>query len=183
VNFGEGVDTLVKTLLVGMGNPILCDDSLGIKLAKYIKNRIRSAEDVTVMEECSVGGLNFIDIAAGYERLIVLDSIMTTLNRPGYWYRFTAESLKKTMNLNNIHDANFATALDLGRRLGIPLPEDKEIHIFAVEVLDNATFSETLTEPLELNFHKYAAEIYSEIAEMLEAGSEPGCVERIEISP
>ncbi len=181
MNFGEGVDAQVKTLLVGMGNPILCDDSIGIRLAKYINTRIGLAEDVTVLEECSVGGLNLIDIAAGYERMIVLDSIRTTVNRPGYWYRFTAESLKKTMNLNNIHDANFATALDLGRRLGIPLPDDKEIHIFAVEVLDNATFSETMTEPLERNFHKYAAEIYSEIAEMLEASPEPERVARIGI--
>ena len=167
VNSGEGADEPVKTLLVGMGNPILCDDAVGIRLAHYVNSRIGQVPGLTVLEECSVGGLNILEVIAGYDRVIVLDSIKTTISRPGYWYRFSAESLQETLNLNNIHDTNFATAIALGRRLGVALPEDKDIHIFAVEVLDNITFKEQMTETLEQHFIKYAAEIYSEIAEIL----------------
>ena len=168
MNFGEGADEPVKTLLVGMGNPILCDDAVGIRLAQHIQSRLGLVPDLTVSEECSIGGLNILDLLAGYERLIVLDSIKTAIALPGHWYRFTAESLQKTMNLNNIHDTNFATALALGRRLGMRLPEDRDIHIFAVEVLDNLTFAEQMTGPLEQAFYTYAEEILMEIAEMLE---------------
>ncbi len=163
MNFGEDVDSPVKTLLVGMGNPILCDDSIGIRLAHYINDRIGPILDLTVLEECSAGGLNILDVVCGYERLIVLDSIKTGASRPGHWYRFTAESLRVTMNLNNVHDANFATALTLGRLLGMPLPEDRCIHIFAVEILDNLSFATQMTEPLEQEFYLYADEILKEV--------------------
>jgi hydrogenase maturation protease len=167
VNSGGGADELVKTLVVGMGNPILCDDSVGIRLARFVNNRIGHVPGVTVFEECSVGGLNILDVVAGYDRVIILDSIKTTMARPGYWYRFNTDSLKATMNLNNIHDVNIATALELGRRLGIALPDNRDIHVFAVEVLDNITFTEQMSEPLERHFLTYAEEICSEIAGIL----------------
>jgi len=157
----------VKTLIVGMGNPILCDDAVGIRLARYIKSKLGEVPGLTVIEECSVGGLEILDVISGYDRLVILDSIKTTDTPPGYWYRFTAESLKETMNLNNIHDTNFATALELGRHLGQRLPDSGDIDIFAVEVLDNRTFSESMTEELERDFHRYADEIYIEVAELL----------------
>jgi hypothetical protein len=56
--------------------------------------------------------------------------------------------------------------LALGRKLDIKLPEDRDIHIFAVEVQDNITFSERMTEVLERDFLEYAEEIYKEAAEL-----------------
>ncbi|MBC7294515.1 MAG: hypothetical protein H5T84_10540, partial [Thermoleophilia bacterium] len=80
-----------------MGNPILCDDAVGIRLARdfraYLKEQAGPAclgEQASVprthgqggplpvgecqvdfVEECSVGGLNLVDLVAGYDRLIV----------------------------------------------------------------------------------------------------------------
>ncbi len=157
----------MKTLLLGMGNPILSDDAVGVRLARDIGVRLAGTPDLTVIEECSVGGLNIIDVLAGYDRVIVLDSIRTVGGTPGEWHRITAERLRETLHLNNVHDVNFATALELGRRLGTPLPPDDEIHIFAVEVKDAATFSETMTPELENAYPAYADGIYSEVRALL----------------
>ncbi len=144
----------MKTLLVGMGNPILCDDSVGVRLAGDLARRLAGVADLDVVEECSVGGLNLLDVLRGYQRAIVIDSVRTAGGVPGRCYRFDAGALADTRHLTNIHDVNFATALALGRRLGVPLPEDAEIHVFAVEVADNATFSETLTPALEEGYER-----------------------------
>lgn len=157
----------VKTLLLGMGNAILCDDAVGIRLAKYLGERLAHVPGLYVLEECSVGGLNILEVVAGYDRLIILDSIKTGGAKPGDWYEFSGESLRETMHLDSVHDANLATALVLGRKLGVKLPEDRNIHIFAVEVRDNSTFSERMTEELERDFGQYAEEIYKEVAELV----------------
>ena len=167
VSSGGAVKDPGKTLLLGMGNPILRDDAVGIRLANYLGKRLAHLPGLSVIEECSVGGLNILDVVEGYERLIILDSIKTGKAKPGYWYQFTGESLRETMHLDSVHDTNLATALALGRKLGIKLPEDRNIHIFAVEVRDNITFSEQMTEPLEQGFLEYAEEIYREVADML----------------
>lgn len=157
----------MKTLLLGMGNPILCDDAVGIRLAGAVAERLGPRPDLDVIEECCVGGLNLIEVIAGYDRVIVLDSIMTADGAPGTWYAFDARALRETLNLRNVHDANFATALELGRTMGTRLPTDDEIHVFAVEVADTATFSETMSEALETAFPELVLEIGGEVAVLL----------------
>jgi hypothetical protein len=71
------------------------------------------------------------------------------------------------MNLNNIHDVNFATALELGRRMGMVVPSEEEIHIFAVEVLDLITFSESMTPQLESAYPVFSEAIAREIEAMV----------------
>ena len=77
---------VVKTLLLGMGNPILCDDAVGIRLAGAVAERLGPRPGLDVVEECSVGGLNLLEVIAGYDRVVVLDSIMTGDGVPGTWY-------------------------------------------------------------------------------------------------
>jgi hydrogenase maturation protease len=155
----------MKTLLLGMGNPFLCDDSVGVRLAVDLARELRGIPDLDVMEECSVGGLNLLDVLRGYDRAVVLDSIQTEGGVPGTWYRFGFEELEDTIHLTNIHDVNFATAILLGRRLGMHLPS--ETHIFAVEVLENKTFSERMTPDLEQAYPRIARGIFEQVCTLL----------------
>jgi len=136
------------TVIIGLGNPILSDDAVGVRLARDVKRALGSRNDVTVVEECSVGGLNLLEYLEGFERAVVLDAIRTRGGTPGTCYCFTAEALRQTAHLCNVHDANFATALNLGRHLGQALPRDRDIHVFAVEIVDDTTFGTELTPPV-----------------------------------
>src|SRR5450756_2353455 len=87
-----------RTLVLGMGNPILSDDAIGIRLASALKPRLEDIPGVDVVEECCVGGLNLLDVLEGYDRLIALDSIKTIGGVPGTWYAFDGTALRETMN-------------------------------------------------------------------------------------
>jgi len=140
------------TVIIGMGNPILCDDAVGVRLARDVKVWLCGRTDVDILEECSVGGLNLLDYLAGYGQAVILDAIHTRGGEPGTCYRFTAADLWSTAHLANVHDANFATALALGRALGQDLPSDRDIHIFAVEIVDDITFGTTFTPLVEKRY-------------------------------
>ena len=160
--------TVTRTIVLGMGNPILCDDAVGIRLARDFSTRLEKCPNVTIVEDCSVGGLNLLDLVSGYDRLIVFDSIRTAPGRPGTWHRMTGESFHETMNLSNVHDANFTIALELGRRIGARIPAPDSVHIFAVEILDNTTFSESMTPELEACYPLYSGEIIHEALRLLQ---------------
>jgi hydrogenase maturation protease len=149
-----------------MGNRYLRDDAVGIRLAGALRRRVGEVQGLTCHEECSLGGLNLLDVVVGYDRLVVLDSIRAG-GPPGGWYCFDGRALRETMNLTSVHDANFATALELGRRLGLAIPAEDEIHVFAVEVEDNLTFSERMSDSLEAALPALAEEIGSEVAALL----------------
>jgi hydrogenase maturation protease len=151
-----------------MGNPYLRDDAVGIRLAAFLRRRLGEVPGLSYVGECSAGGLEVLDLVAGHDRLVLLDSIKAG-GPPGCWYRFDGGALRDTMNLRNVHDTNLATALELGRRVGLRIPADREVHVFAVEVEDNLTFDERMTDALEGRFPEYASEICGEVASLLGA--------------
>ncbi len=158
-----------RTLVLGMGNPILGDDAIGIVVAGRLKPTLATLPGVDVLEECCVGGLNLLELLEGYDRLIALDSITTTGGIPGTWYAFEACALRETLHLRNVHDANFATALALGRALGMHLPADRDCHIVAVEVGNTMTFSQNLTPGLQAALPAILCDIEAHVLMLLAA--------------
>lgn len=157
----------MRTLLLGLGNPLLTDDTVGIRLVRDFSRKSGAIPGLEIVEECTTGGLDLLPVIEGCDRLLMLDSIQTRGGVPGNWFRFTAEKLRETIHLVGIHDANFATVLSMGRQLGMKLPADEEIHIFAVEVFDNFTFGERMTDRLETAYPVYSEEIFREIEALL----------------
>ena len=130
---------------MGLGNPILCDDGVGNRVADILQRKIEDPE-VTVTETNAVG-LGLLDVLVGYQRAIIIDAVPSREGKVGQVYRLTAEDFRLSQHLCSPHDVDFASALELGKRLGLSLPE--EIIIFAVEVADITTFSESLTPEVE----------------------------------
>ena len=166
----------VKTLLLGMGNPILSDDAVGIRVAQRLSRRLGPVPGLAVREECCTGGLELLDVVEGFDRLIVLDSIKTEGGRPGDWYRFDGTALRETMHLNNVHDANFATAMELGRQMGVHVPDDADIHVLAVEISENLTFSDQLSPELQTALPELVDEMHVEMVALL--GTPPSGAQR-----
>ena len=135
----------MKTLILGLGNPILTDDGVGPRVAKELEGRF-DQQEVTVMES-SLGGLNMLDLLAGYDRAIIIDAIQTVGGTAGQIYRLDLEAFAATRHAASPHDVNFATALELGNQLGLALPS--QIDIFAIEVADVTTFSQRCTPEVE----------------------------------
>jgi len=135
----------MKTLILGLGNPILSDDGVGIHIARALEGKLNQQE-ITVMET-TMAGLSLLDLLTGYGKAIIIDAIQTREGKVGQIYRLEAEAFDATRHAATPHDVNFATALELGKRLGLALPQ--QIVIFAIEVEDVTTFSERCTPEVE----------------------------------
>jgi len=135
----------VKTLVLALGNPFLSDDSVGLHVARALEGRFNQPE-ITVMETC-MAGLSLLDLLIGYDRVIIIDAIQTREGKVGQVYRLKPDVLDATRHVSTPHDVNFATALELGKRLGLVLPQ--QITIFAVEVEDVTTFGDRCTRRVE----------------------------------
>jgi len=131
----------LKTLVLGLGNPILTDDAVGMIVAEEVGRRL-DREDV-VVSQASVGGLGLLELVVGYDKVILVDAIRTESGVPGRVHRLSPDQFHGNLRAASTHDVTFATALELGRRLSKEIP--KEIVILAVEAADTETFGEELT--------------------------------------
>jgi len=151
----------MKTLVLGLGNPILSDDGVGLQVVRQLKDRFDKPDLGFV--ESSAAGLDLLDQIAGYDKLIIIDAIKTEGGEAGQIYKLSLEELSQTYHLASPHDINLATALELGRRLGMALPQ--EIVIFAIEVVDVTTFGEKCTPIIEAAITKAVRLVAKELSE------------------
>jgi hydrogenase maturation protease len=135
-----------KNLILGLGNPNLTDDGVGIHVVRGLG--AGPLPPGVTCAEASVGGLRLLSAISGYERVILVDAIQTPEGRPGDIYRLHPHDLKTPRHVGSAHDLSLTGALKLGRSLGMSLPEDRAITIIAVQVEDVLTWGEECTPPV-----------------------------------
>lgn len=133
----------MKTLVLGLGNPILTDDGVGVHVVRALARRNLANE--TTLAEASVGGLRLLEIIAGYERIIIIDAIQTADGKPGDIYQLRLDDLRASLHSGSTHDLSLPGALVYGRGVGLQLPQDENIRIVAIEAQDVLTFGEQCT--------------------------------------
>ena len=165
----------MRTLVVGLGNPILTDDGVGVKVAHAVRDALASEghKDVTVTE-ASVGGLRLMELMVGYDRVVLIDALQHPDARPGTIRRMTLEDLRTispTQHSSCAHDTSLVTALELGEQMGLPLP--KEFTIYAVGVENVTWFGEQPTPAVAEAIPQVTAAVLAELSLMTVDTSSP----------
>ena len=131
-----------KTLIIGLGNPLIADDSVGLRIAEHLKARLADYPGVEVTEDYW-GGLRLMERMIGYDRAIVVDAICTGA-APGTIHHLAPDALA-TQRSASAHDVSLPTALAFGRQAGVELPADRDVHLVGIEAQDVVNFSEQCT--------------------------------------
>ncbi|MGB9633171.1 MAG: hydrogenase maturation protease [Chloroflexaceae bacterium] len=140
----------MRTLVLGLGNPILTDDSVGVRVAEEVRAALAPRPEApVVVETASVGGLALMEMLIGYDRAILIDALCRGDQAPGSLLRLTlrdVQALSPTERSVSPHDTSLGVALDLGQQMGLPLPA--EIVIYAITVTEVLDFGEEPTPPV-----------------------------------
>jgi hydrogenase maturation protease len=136
----------MKTLIIGLGNPLLRDDSVGLRLVKELKGLFTDSPDIEVTEDYW-GGLRLMERMVGYDRAIIVDAICTGAP-PGTIHLLSPEDIP-TQRSASAHDVNLPTALEFGRQAGAHLPTSENILLVGIEASDVQTFDENLSSEVE----------------------------------
>lgn len=134
-----------RTLVLGLGNPLLSDDGAGLRVARLLRSRLAGRADVDVDEDYW-GGLRLIERMIGFGRAVVVDAICSGAE-PGT-VRVTPVTGTSTRHSASAHDVDLMTALAVGRQAGTPLPPDDGIRLVTIEAMDVQTFREECTPPV-----------------------------------
>jgi len=143
----------MKMVVLGIGNPILTDDCVGIKVAQQIKQEKPGLE---VLETCE-SGLSLLDHIVDCDRLVIIDSIRYPDEEPGELFEVDYHDLKPKPDFSVTHGMDLAAAFEIGKGLGYKMPES--VSIYAINVLDNTNFSEVCTVELQKKIPLIAKEI------------------------
>ncbi len=136
-----------STLVLGMGNPILSDDGVGLLVAgRLAEEALPAGVEVRLSE---VAGLRLLELVRGFTRVIIIDALKSPAEagrEPGEIVRYEAKDFKGGHRWRSAHSIGIDTALALGHELGYNMPG--EVIVFAIEAEDVETFGEELSPPV-----------------------------------
>jgi len=128
--------------IIGLGNELLSDDGVGIRVLRELRKRLTSID--VVFEELSVGGLPLLDHIIDSEWCIIIDSIITGSHPPGTAFRFVQPVDHEPTTLTSSHQIDLAHVLSLATLLRPDL--SRTVTVYAIEASDVQTFGDGCTE-------------------------------------
>ncbi|NHJ47227.1 MAG: hydrogenase maturation protease [Asgard group archaeon] len=132
-------------LILGVGNPILSDDGVGIHVLREIERKYSHLSGIE-FSELSTGGLSLAERFIGYKTVIMIDALALENGVPGQVHKLSIDEFNTTIHAYCAHDCNLPTAYDiLEKELGSEkLPDD--VIIIGIEAERFDEFGETLSE-------------------------------------
>ncbi len=130
----------MKTVVLGIGNPFMADDSVGIRVAEALDGVV----DTKIL---TTTDFNIIDAVLGYERAIIVDGVKTG-SEPGTIIEMSRDQIFSSYRFSGTHNLSLATSLQIGYNIfGEEMPKD--IKIVGVEVEDIENFGKGCTPKVE----------------------------------
>jgi hydrogenase maturation protease len=163
----------LNTLVLGIGNTLLGDDGAGILAVRQAAHlwatrcaarwaaQQGGSPDVA-FRETSAAGLNLLDIILGFDRLIVVDAVLTAEEQIGNVFRLGLDQIDLPGDGISLHSCGLEAALKLAKSLDqarVP----RNVTIIAISIRAVETISEDLTPAVEKGVGKAAGMVLEEL--------------------
>jgi len=139
---------MIRTLILGLGNTLLGDDGIGVRVAEQLQGSVSGAEVING----ATAGLSLLDKINDYEKVVVVDAVEMG-KIPGSIARFSAEELLRLPESQSfsLHEIGLVEVLKIGKSLS----EDFN-NVIIVGV-----------QPKELNQQELSPEVEKSIPEVI----------------
>ena len=146
----------MKKLFIGLGNPIVGDDGIGIKIVEELTPGVASGVKTltgafpafTLMEEM-----------IGFEEVYIVDAVFG--QPPGEIIESPLSELSGVALMESVHRTNLYGAIQAGKRLGLTLPE--KIQVLGIKIKPVFEFSEAFSPEISRAFPRILEKIRQKI--------------------
>lgn len=151
-----------RTVVLGLGNPVLCDDAAGLRVVAELR-RLLSHQPIHGVDVLAStrAGFELLDMLSGYARAVIVDALDLPAAQPGRVRRLTLEDVAGSARLTNQHELSVAAVFGLAERLGVEMPV--QVQIIAIEAGDARTISEELTAAVAETIGPLAQKLHAEL--------------------
>jgi len=106
-----------KTLVLGIGNTVMSDDGVGVKVVQRLKSEYRFPDHVEIVDGGTLG-LDLLPMLEQIDNLIVVDAVETG-KEPGFCIRLTGEELPIALETKvSPHQMGLKDLLAVARLIG-----------------------------------------------------------------
>ena len=147
-----------KILVLGVGNILLRDEGIGVKIVQKLQTEYSFSPNVEFMDGGTLG-LRLLDPIAQADHVIVVDAVQNG-QAPGTLYQLPAEELEKRVTFkNSLHQLDLVETLAYAEVLG----HRPSAIIIGIEPADISPWGTELTQVVENRLDELCSMVLSEI--------------------
>ena len=129
-----------RITVLGVGNILLSDEGVGVRVVETLCRRYAFAENVRVLDG-GVLGVRLMGIVSDTDHLIIVDAVCNNGN-PGDLYRMADEEVpRRVLAKQSMHQMDLPEVLALSRAID----HDPNVVVIGIEPEDMATVNDQLT--------------------------------------
>lgn len=152
-------DISKKIVVLGVGNILLKDEGIGVRVVEELERRYDFPEEVQVVDG-GTQGLWLLSTIQRAEHLIVVDAVAAG-GEPGTLYRLEWEDIPKGLRIKqSAHDSDLVEALNLCSLLD---QAPKSVVVIGVEPADIQPYGLDLTESVAAKMEDLIGRVLSEL--------------------
>ncbi len=148
----------MKSLIIGLGNPIVGDDALGIRVMESIRDNLPNLDKTDILADVSIAGIGLVELFRGYDQVILVDSIQTGQYSNGTVVSLNKEDFSLASHTSGYHNMDIFTALEFSSRMYNDIPTS--IKIIGIEIVNPMEFSDELSLEIQNKFEKIVNQVY-----------------------
>ena len=134
----------MKIAIVGVGNILLKDEGIGVKVVKELENEYTFPPDITLLDG-GTAGHHLVNVVADFDVVIVIDAVQGG-EPPGTVYRFTLDQIPFELNTHlSLHQVGVLEALNQVKLLG----KNQKVIFVGIEPEDISPWGMELTPVIE----------------------------------
>ncbi len=152
-------DISKKIIVLGVGNILLKDEGIGVRVVEELERRYDFPEEVQVVDG-GTQGLWLLSTIQQAEHLIVVDAV-TAGGEPGTLYRLEWEDIPKGLRIKqSAHDSDLVEALNLCSLLD---QAPKSVVVIGIEPADIQPYGLELTESVAAKMEDLIGRVLAEL--------------------
>ena len=140
---------MIKTVVMGFGNPVRSDDGIGCYVIQELQQRLGDNSEVTILD-MGTSAFEVLYQLKGHNRILIVDAVINTGEPSGTLYKVPAKEVMKAPQEDPmvfLHSLKWDQALSYAKRiLADAYPEDIQVYLIAV---DNTRLEIELSEKVK----------------------------------
>ena len=128
---------MLKTAILGFGNPVRSDDAVGCHVIQLLRNEIRQDHEFISLIDMGTSAFEVLFLLKGHQRIIIIDGVINTEEPDGTLFKLPAEEIHAQIQddpMVFLHSLKWDQALSYSKKiLGDAFPTGNiEVYLIAI---------------------------------------------------
>ncbi|WP_026993786.1 hydrogenase maturation protease [Flectobacillus major] len=154
---------MVKTAIMGFGNPVRSDDAVGCYVIEQLQKKGIESDTITLLD-MGTGAFEVLFKLQGHQRIIIVDAVINTGESVGTLYKVPAQEIDAAIiddPMVFLHSIKWDQALSYAKKiLRDDYPDDISVYLIAV---DNTRIEMELSDTVKAAGDKVVDYILAEL--------------------